>query len=105
MATARRKCRWRRDAALRGKAAAEARACYQGGVHALFAHGFADLLDGAVRAKPISRALAALVERNAAPPALLALVGRFENFARWCRRERAWIRAQIAKENAPARGH
>jgi hypothetical protein len=100
----RKPCHFRREAALRSARSESARAAYKGALAEFARLGHGGLFADAIREAAIARVLAALIDRNQAARALLAIVPKLESFSRWCRRERPFVRALLAaaaKEKAP----
>jgi hypothetical protein len=80
---------WKRDAQMRSPRTAQTNAIYEAGRHELRALGFAEYLGEVFHAKPLSRALAELIELRAATPPVLAIVDRWGGFVKWMKRTRA----------------
>lgn len=97
---------WRRRAALRRADYRDARAEKASFIRNLHRIGCGGLLVGVVREAEIARVLGAAVERGEKSPALVALDTKLESFCRFARRERAFVREQLAalQDDAPDRG-
>jgi hypothetical protein len=88
----RKPCRWRRAAALSRPDVEATRAIYASAIREFDRRGHRELFVPAIREKHVGRVLAQLHERGEAGEALTRLIPRLGAFARWARRERAFIR-------------